>query len=259
MVLLFEVAVLFAVVHDRRKARRTRRRARRRASRGRRAVRDRPDPAAHPGRRPRLGRHHLTTLEHVVALRAVCRRGGGRLPERLSAAATRSRSTTSRSRRARRSRTGTPCWSARRPAPGKTVVGEFAVHLALAAGQKCFYTTPIKALSNQKYNDLVARYGTAAGRPADRRQLGQRRRADRRHDHRGAAQHALRRQHLARRSRLRRDGRGALPRRPVPRRRLGRGDHPPARVGAAGQPVRDRVATPRSSASGWCRSAARRR
>src|SRR3954447_19857609 len=44
---------------------------------------------------------------------------------------------------------------------GKTVVGEFAVHLALAAGQKCFYTTPIKALSNQKYNDLVARYGAA--------------------------------------------------------------------------------------------------
>src|SRR3982750_939807 len=42
---------------------------------------------------------------------------------------------------------------------GKTVVGEFAVHLALAAGQKCFYTTPTKALSNQKYNDLVARHG----------------------------------------------------------------------------------------------------
>ena len=42
---------------------------------------------------------------------------------------------------------------------GKTVVGEFAVHLALEAGTKCFYTTPIKALSNQKYSDLVARYG----------------------------------------------------------------------------------------------------
>jgi len=42
---------------------------------------------------------------------------------------------------------------------GKTVVGEFAVHLALAAGGKCFYTTPIKALSNQKYADLVARLG----------------------------------------------------------------------------------------------------
>src|SRR6476619_5355414 len=42
---------------------------------------------------------------------------------------------------------------------GKTIVGEFAVHLALQSGRKAFYTTPIKALSNQKYNDLVARYG----------------------------------------------------------------------------------------------------
>jgi ATP-dependent RNA helicase HelY len=45
---------------------------------------------------------------------------------------------------------------------GKTVVGEFAVHLALAQGQKCFYTTPIKALSNQKYADLVERHGSSA-------------------------------------------------------------------------------------------------
>src|SRR5438105_4451577 len=42
---------------------------------------------------------------------------------------------------------------------GKTVVGEFAVHLALRSGGKCFYTTPIKALSNQKYGDLVRRHG----------------------------------------------------------------------------------------------------
>lgn len=42
---------------------------------------------------------------------------------------------------------------------GKTVVGEFAVHLALTTGRKAFYTTPIKALSNQKYGDLVRRYG----------------------------------------------------------------------------------------------------
>ncbi|MEU8615252.1 DEAD/DEAH box helicase, partial [Actinoplanes sp. NPDC048791] len=47
---------------------------------------------------------------------------------------------------------------------GKTVVGEFAVHLALRSDgsgvrRKCFYTTPIKALSNQKYHDLVERYG----------------------------------------------------------------------------------------------------
>jgi ATP-dependent RNA helicase HelY len=45
---------------------------------------------------------------------------------------------------------------------GKTVVGEFAVHLALAQGRKCFYTTPIKALSNQKYTDLVRRYGSSS-------------------------------------------------------------------------------------------------
>src|ERR1700709_2297964 len=42
---------------------------------------------------------------------------------------------------------------------GKTVVGEFAVHRALAEGRKAFYTTPIKALSNQKFADLVERYG----------------------------------------------------------------------------------------------------
>ncbi|HEX7353691.1 MAG TPA: DEAD/DEAH box helicase, partial [Mycobacteriales bacterium] len=44
---------------------------------------------------------------------------------------------------------------------GKTVVGEFAVHLALSAGRKCFYTTPIKALSNQKFGDLCRRFGAA--------------------------------------------------------------------------------------------------
>jgi ATP-dependent RNA helicase HelY len=42
---------------------------------------------------------------------------------------------------------------------GKTIVGEFAVFLALQTGRKAFYTTPIKALSNQKFNDLVDRYG----------------------------------------------------------------------------------------------------
>ena len=44
---------------------------------------------------------------------------------------------------------------------GKTVIGEFACHAALARGGKCFYTTPIKALSNQKYRDLCGRYGDA--------------------------------------------------------------------------------------------------
>jgi ATP-dependent RNA helicase HelY len=42
---------------------------------------------------------------------------------------------------------------------GKTVIGEFAVFRALTTGGKCFYTTPIKALSNQKFTDLVAEHG----------------------------------------------------------------------------------------------------
>ncbi|HEY8546386.1 MAG TPA: DEAD/DEAH box helicase [Acidimicrobiales bacterium] len=42
---------------------------------------------------------------------------------------------------------------------GKTVVAEHAVARALAEGGKAFYTTPIKALSNQKYGDLVRRHG----------------------------------------------------------------------------------------------------
>ena len=42
---------------------------------------------------------------------------------------------------------------------GKTVVAEYAVARALADGTKAFYTTPIKALSNQKYADLARRHG----------------------------------------------------------------------------------------------------
>lgn len=44
---------------------------------------------------------------------------------------------------------------------GKTVIGEFTIETALDAGTSCFYTTPIKALSNQKYHDFVDRYGAA--------------------------------------------------------------------------------------------------
>ncbi|HEV2767106.1 MAG TPA: DEAD/DEAH box helicase [Acidimicrobiales bacterium] len=43
---------------------------------------------------------------------------------------------------------------------GKTVVAEHAVADALARGAKAFYTTPIKALSNQKYADFCRRYGS---------------------------------------------------------------------------------------------------
>ena len=42
---------------------------------------------------------------------------------------------------------------------GKTIVGEFAAYLAIEQAKKCFYTAPIKALSNQKYQDLKEMYG----------------------------------------------------------------------------------------------------
>ena len=40
------------------------------------------------------------------------------------------------------------------------MVGEYACHMAVQTpGHRCFYTTPIKALSNQKFRDLQERYG----------------------------------------------------------------------------------------------------
>ena len=42
---------------------------------------------------------------------------------------------------------------------GKTIVGEFAVDLVINSSGKCFYTTPIKALSNQKFAELTEKYG----------------------------------------------------------------------------------------------------
>ena len=42
---------------------------------------------------------------------------------------------------------------------GKTLVGEYAIHRALAHGQKVFYTTPLKALSNQKLRDFRDQFG----------------------------------------------------------------------------------------------------
>ncbi|MDH3607338.1 MAG: DEAD/DEAH box helicase, partial [Acidimicrobiia bacterium] len=42
---------------------------------------------------------------------------------------------------------------------GKTLVAEAAVALAVAANRRAFYTTPIKALSNQKFADFSELYG----------------------------------------------------------------------------------------------------
>ena len=75
---------------------------------------------------------------------------------------TTSSSTGSRSRRSRPSTAAQSVLVAAPTGSGKTVVAEHAVARALAAGRRAFYTTPIKALSNQKYADLVRRHG--AGR-----------------------------------------------------------------------------------------------
>lgn len=42
---------------------------------------------------------------------------------------------------------------------GKTVIAEHAIHRAIEEGQRVFYTTPLKALSNQKYGDFSSKYG----------------------------------------------------------------------------------------------------
>ena len=42
---------------------------------------------------------------------------------------------------------------------GKTLVGEYAIYRAIAHGQKVFYTTPLKALSNQKLRDFRDQFG----------------------------------------------------------------------------------------------------
>jgi superfamily II RNA helicase len=44
---------------------------------------------------------------------------------------------------------------------GKTLVAEFAIHAALAEGKRIAYTTPLKALSNQKFGDFTRAYGEA--------------------------------------------------------------------------------------------------
>ena len=123
---------------------------------------------------------------------------------------------------------------------GKTVVGEFAVHLALSQGRKCFYTTPIKALSNQKYTDLVRRYdhqtvGLLTGDNSingDAPVVVMTTEVLRNMLYTGSQTLAglgyvvLDEVHYLADS--------------VARRGLGRSDHPPARVGPGGGPVRDR-------------------
>ena len=58
------------------------------------------------------------------------------------------------------SRRETPCSSRHPTGAGKTIVGQFGAYVALEQrGMRAFYTTPIKALSNQKYLELCDLYG----------------------------------------------------------------------------------------------------
>ncbi len=121
----------------------------------------------------------------------------------------------------------TGSWWRRPPARGRPWSGSSRCTSRWSTGRKCFYTTPIKALSNQKYNDLVRRYGAdKVGLLTGDNTVN------------GEAPvvvmttEVLRNmlyagsQHVAG-SRVRRHGRGALPRRPDARRGVGGGHHPP--------------------------------
>ena len=168
-------------------------------------------------RRPRR-RHHTQRRSHhahrdvgadvhllrgVDPVRRVCSNVANARPHRArasqrdartsSSSTTTSPSTTSSATRSPSCDAGHSVLVAAPTGSGKTVVAEHALAEALHYGERAFYTTPIKALSNQKYRDLVPASRRGARRPAHRRQQHQRRRADRGHDHRSAAQHDLRR------------------------------------------------------------------
>ncbi|MFM1842952.1 MAG: antiviral protein, partial [Cyanobacteriota bacterium] len=51
---------------------------------------------------------------------------------------------------------------------GKTVIGEYAIYRAIAQGKRVFYTTPLKALSNQKVRDFQEKLEKLGVENADR-------------------------------------------------------------------------------------------
>ena len=85
-----------------------------------------------------------------------------------------SRWTLSSSARSTPSTPVSTCSSPRPPARARPWSPSTRSNGRAPAGGKVFYTTPLKALSNQKYGDLVRVHGAEPGRPPHRRQLGQR-------------------------------------------------------------------------------------
>ena len=47
---------------------------------------------------------------------------------------------------------------------GKTLIGEYAIYRALSHGKRVFYTTPLKALSNQKFRDFQEQFAQGDSR-----------------------------------------------------------------------------------------------
>ena len=140
---------------------------------------------------------------------------------------------------------------------GKTLVAAYAVHRALAAGGKAFYTTPLKALSNQKFAELVGRPRRRPGGPAHRGHRRPARGPGRGDDHRGAAQHAAGRLRPAGRPAHGGPRRGPLPPGPLPGRGVGGGARPHARPRWPSSACRPRWPTPPSWGTGCARCGAR--
>ncbi|SVE08224.1 uncharacterized protein METZ01_LOCUS461078, partial [marine metagenome] len=46
---------------------------------------------------------------------------------------------------------------------GKTIIAEYAIEKCIQNSNRVIYTAPVKALSNQKYRDLIAQYGDQVG------------------------------------------------------------------------------------------------
>ena len=193
----------------------------------------------------------------VRALREVPGASSPRRCCRLPRSSTTSRSTTSRCGPATPSRTATGAGGGAdrvRQDAGRRVRRPPRPRSGAASASTPRRSRPCR---NQKYADLVSRYGSDKVGLLTGDNIDQRRGPDRRDDDRGAAQHAVRRfaapcsasayvvmdevHYLADRIR------GAV---------WEEVHHPPARVGRGGVAVGDRVATPRSSATGWRRSAA---